>query len=166
MDFGDIRLLVLDVDGVLTPGDVVFDDNRVRVMSFDIHDGCAIKLWINAGHHVALLSGRRSTIVQCRAAELGIETIRQGIGDKAVGLKALLEEMNTVAKATCYVGDDLPDVPALSACGFGVAVKNAVPAVKRHSDYVTRRCGGSGAVAEVIELVLRKQGRWVEPSCE
>ncbi len=159
MNLGEIRLLVLDCDGVLTPGDVVYNDDQGRIMSFNIQDGHAIKRWIGAGHRVAILSGRRSMIVDRRAAELGIAVVRQGIGDKAAGLSTLLEELSVSADECCYAGDDLPDVPAVQACGFGVAVGNAAPGLKRVADYVTRRRGGAGAVAEVIELLLRRQKR-------
>ncbi|MEE9293864.1 MAG: HAD hydrolase family protein [Phycisphaerae bacterium] len=160
MDLSEIRLLVLDVDGVLTPGDVSFDEDQNRLMRFDIHDGCALKLWHEAGYRSAILSGRRSTIVQRRALEMGISVIRQGVADKGEAFDMLLSECDTPAEATCFVGDDLPDLGPLDACGFAVAVANAVPAVKRVADYVALRGGGAGAVAEVIELILRKQGRW------
>ena len=157
-----VRALVLDVDGVLTRGQVTYDDTQSRSMAFDIHDGCALKTWRRAGGRVGLLSGRRTGIVVLRARELGIEACHQGIEDKGAGLKTLLSELGVSAEATCYVGDDLPDIPALRACGFAVAVANAVPTVKRYADYVTMRNGGAGAVAEVIELLLRKRGRWSE----
>ncbi len=160
MDLSDIRLLVLDVDGVLTPGDVSFGEHETRLMSFDIHDGCALKMWREAGHQTALLSGRETPIVARRAGELGIELVRQGVGDKSPAFHNLLRDLSVAAEVTCFVGDDLADLGPLRAAAFGVAVANAVPMVKRHADYVTRRSGGAGAVAEVIELLLRKQHRW------
>lgn len=162
MNLSAIRLLVLDVDGVLTPGDVTFDDSRGRHMSFDVHDGVSIKLWQSAGYEAALLSGRRSTVVERRARELGITTLRQGVTKKDEGLAEILAQHKVAADATCYVGDDAPDVDCLKRCGFAVAVANAVPSAKRHADYVTRKRGGDGAVSEVIELILRKQRRWAE----
>lgn len=164
MDLQGIKLLVLDVDGVLTPGDVTLDDHDGRVMSFGIQDGYAIKLWHQAGHRVALLSGRESPIVQRRAAELGIDTVCQGVGDKGSAYRELLQRLGTKPEAACCVGDDLPDVHLLLDCGLAVAVANAVPTVKRYADYVTRRRGGCGAIAEVVELILRKQKRWTQPA--
>ncbi len=164
MNFSLIQLLVLDVDGVLTPGDVTYDDGLARSMSFSIQDGVALKLWKQAGCRAAVLSGRETSIVVRRGAEVGIEIIRQGVRDKLAGLRALLDEVQAPFEAVCYVGDDLPDAPAVESVGFGVAVANAVPAVKRCSDFVTRRRGGDGAVAEVIEYLLRKQGRWATPA--
>ena len=160
MDIGAITVLILDVDGVLTPGDVTFDETLSRSMSFNIHDGCAIGVWRRVGHRLAILSGRRSPIVQERAAELGIDKIRQGVVDKGRELGTLLNEMGATEDSTCYIGDDLTDIEPIRRCGFGVAVADAVPTVKRWAQYVTRRDGGAGAVAEVIELILRKQQRW------
>lgn len=160
MNLDSIRFLVLDVDGVLTAGDVTFDDNDRRVMSFNIRDGLAIKHWKRAGHGVAILSGRDSPIVERRAGELGIEMVGQGITDKGAELTRMLERSDADPESTCYVGDDLPDLAPMRACGFRVAVANAVHGLKRHADYVTHQRGGCGAVAEVVELILRKQKRW------
>jgi 3-deoxy-D-manno-octulosonate 8-phosphate phosphatase (KDO 8-P phosphatase) len=160
MDLSTIQLLVLDVDGVLTRGDVTFGDDDRRVMSFNIHDGCALKVWHEAGYRSAILSGRQSTIVERRAGELAIECVRQGVSDKGAELTGLLDELGAKPESACFVGDDLPDIPAMSACGMAVAVGDAVPAVKRVADYVSRRAGGCGAVAEIVELILRKQRRW------
>ena len=159
MNLDSINLLVLDVDGVLTAGDVTFDDNDRRVMSFNIRDGLAIKHWKGAGHGVAILSGRNSPIVDRRAGELGIEMVRQGITDKRAELARMLEKLDAAAESTCYVGDDLPDVAAMCGCGFRVAVANAAHGLKRYADYVTQERGGCGAVAEVVELILAKQRR-------
>lgn len=160
MNLDSINLLVLDVDGVLTGGDVTFDDNNRRVMSFNIRDGQAIKHWKCTGHGVAILSGRDSPMVERRAVELGIEMVRQGITDKRPELTKMLEQLDVAPGSTCYVGDDLPDVAPMCACGFRVAVANAAHGLKRYADYVTHQCGGGGAVAEIVELILRKQRRW------
>ncbi len=160
MDLTAIQNLLLDVDGVLTPGDVSFDERGARVMSFNIHDGLAIARWIKTGYRAAILSGRDSPVVERRAAELGIETVIQGAPDKRAALQVLLDKNAFAPRETAAIGDDLPDLPVLSACGFAVAVADAVPTVKRQADYVTLRPGGRGAVAEVIELILRSQQRW------
>jgi len=160
MNLQRINSLIVDVDGVLTPGDVSFVEDDRRVMSFSIHDGLAIKLWRRAGHRVGVLSGRRSPIVERRAAELGIAAVVQGAEDKSAAYVDLLRVLETTPDGTCCIGDDWPDVAVLRNCGFAVVVANAAPAVKRWADYVTRRPGGGGAVAEVIELILRRQDRW------
>ena len=164
MNLDSIDLLVLDVDGVLTAGDVTFDDSDRRVMSFHIRDGLAIKRWQGAGHGVAILSGRDSRIVDRRAGELGIETVRQGVADKESELTRMLEQLGAAPQSTCYVGDDLPDIAPMCLCGFRVAVADAAHELKRHADYVTRHRGGGGAVAEVVELVMRKQRRRTNPA--
>lgn len=160
MDINRITVLVLDVDGVLTAGDVTIDDRSSRSMSFDIQDGCALKLWIRAGYRIGLVSGRRSTMVAERAAELGIEAVEQGVENKTTVWRAMLDRFQARPDACCYVGDDLPDLGPVRESGFGVAVANSVPTLKRYADFVTRRRGGAGAVAETIELILRKQKRW------
>ena len=160
MDLKRINLLVLDVDGVLTDGAITYSESGAAVKSFHVHDGLAIKSWQWAGHRCAILSSRESPAVKRRATELGVNEVLQGEEDKATGFAALLGRLRASAEQVCYVGDDLPDLTPMGVCGFPVAVANAVPAVKQLAGYVTRRHGGAGAVAEVIELLLRKQGLW------
>lgn len=159
----DVRLIVLDVDGVLTSGRLCYPSLSGiagEIKEFHVHDGCAIKLWQGQGGAVAILSGRKSMSVQVRARELGIKSVRQGSKDKLRDYRKLLEKLQIEESQVCCAGDDLPDLPILVRCGFAVAPADAVPAVKRVADYVTERPAGGGAVAELIELVLRKQGRW------
>ena len=160
MDFDAIHLLILDVDGVLTDGSIVMGESGSVTKVFSVHDGYALKLWRRVGHEIAILSGRTSPAVERRAAELGIEAVRQGCEDKLAVYDRLLEAVRATDAAVCYVGDDAPDLPPMRRCTFPVAVANAVPVVKQTAQYVTRRPGGAGAVAEVIELILRKQRRW------
>jgi 3-deoxy-D-manno-octulosonate 8-phosphate phosphatase (KDO 8-P phosphatase) len=160
VQFEDITALVLDVDGVLTPGDVTLDGDRTRTMSFSIHDGYAIRRWMSTGHKIGLLSGRRTTIVRQRAEELGIQVVHQGVAEKGAGLAELLNVLATSPEHVCYIGDDVPDVAAMKQCTLAVAVADATPSVKRWANLVTRRRGGRGAVAEMIEYVLRKQHHW------
>ena len=160
MDFDAINLLVLDVDGVLTDGSIVMGESGPVTKVFGTHDGYALKLWGRVGHKIAIISGRTSPAVERRAAELGIEAVRQGCEDKLATYDRLLEAAGATDAAVCYVGDDVPDLPPMRRCAFPVAVANAVPAVKQTAQYVTRLPGGTGAVAEVIELILRKQRRW------
>lgn len=162
-----IELLVLDVDGVLTDGCVTTaspgrpgSPGGEPSKRFFVQDGCAIKLWQRCGLDVAVLSGRADRAVEWRAAELGIKAVHIGVTDKLSGYEAILAASGRGDAAAAYIGDDLPDLGPMSRCGFPVAVANAVPAVKRAALYVTRRTGGAGAVAEVVELLLRKRMLW------
>lgn len=159
-----IELLVLDVDGVLTDGGIVYGAQRhepiLEVKAFHVRDGSGLKRWHDAGKRSAIVTGRTSPLVQVRAAELGITTVIQGAGDKAAGLAEVLRTTNTPGEAACYVGDDDPDVPALAQVGLAVAVADACAAARLTAHHVTRAAGGRGAVREVIERILRCQGRW------
>lgn len=160
VDFDALNLLILDVDGVLADGSIVLSESGSLTKAFGVHDGYAVKLWRRLGYEVAIISGRASPVVERRAAELGIEAVRQGCEDKLAAYDQLLETRGVADAAVCYVGDDMPDLPPMRRCAFPVAVANAVPCVKQVAQYVTRLPGGGGAVAETIELILRKQRRW------
>ena len=155
-----IELLVLDVDGVLTDGGLIVNGDGTESKRFHTLDGHGIRLWIRAGLKVALLSGRRSAPVAQRAAELGIQHVIEDCHFKRPALEQLLEALHLKAEQAAYIGDDLPDLPALQLVGFAVAVANAVDEVKGCAHYVTTRPGGSGAVREVIEYILKGSGRW------
>jgi 3-deoxy-D-manno-octulosonate 8-phosphate phosphatase (KDO 8-P phosphatase) len=155
-----IELLVLDVDGVLTDGSIIYGDDGVELKAFFVRDGSALKLWQLAGKRAAVMTGRTSRVVQVRAAELGIDPVLQGAADKRAGFQELLRLVPLPAEQVCYVGDDLPDLPVLRRCGLGVAVADACPEVRAQAHYVTRAPGGRGAVREVVELILGCQGRW------
>jgi 3-deoxy-D-manno-octulosonate 8-phosphate phosphatase (KDO 8-P phosphatase) len=159
-----IDLLVLDVDGVLTGGGVVYGavgaEADLEVKAFHVRDGSGLKLWHLAGKRSAVITGRSSPVVSRRAAELGIAAVLQGTADKLAGLARLSEETGIPTQAICYVGDDLPDVPAMREAGLAVAVADACPEARAAAHYVTSAAGGRGAVRETIELVLRCQGRW------
>ncbi len=165
MDFGRLKLLILDVDGVLTSGQVVFDGASDDSRVFFVQDGCAIKAWQGHGGTTAVISGRSSPAVEQRAAQLGIQHVVQGVEDKLAAYDRILAKLSLDDDRVCYVGDDLPDLGPMGRCILPVAVYNAAPAVKRRAEYVTTKPGGAGAVAELIELILRKQGKWlkVEP---
>jgi len=152
--------LILDVDGVLTDGRISASEDEESVRWFHVHDGCAIKHWKRRGGLTAILSARSGRDVARRAAELGIDWVKQGVTDKLAGYDAILSSASCDDAAVVYLGDDLPDLGPMSRCAWPVAVGDAVPTVKRRAQYVTRRAGGCGAVAEVIELILRKQNRW------
>lgn len=160
MDPTSIKLLILDVDGVLTSGHLSLTAHGDEAKWFHVHDGCAIKLWRRCGGKVAILSGRASDSVNKRAAELGIEWVHTGVADKLAVYKQVLADAGMTDDVVAYVGDDLPDLGPMSRAALPVAVANAVPAVKRSAAYVARRPGGEGVVAEVVEWLLRKQNRW------
>jgi YrbI family 3-deoxy-D-manno-octulosonate 8-phosphate phosphatase len=155
-----IRLMLLDVDGVLTDGGVVLDNQGIESKKFHIRDGLAIKLWKRVGHRVGLVSSRNSHIVQVRADELGIDIVRQGVEDKLPVVKQILAELELQPHEVCYVGDDLPDLPVIAAVGLGVAVADPAAQVRRAAPYTTSAAGGTGAVRETVELVLKSQRRW------
>ena len=160
MKWASIELLVLDVDGVLTDGRILSSTEGGWNKSFYVQDGCAIKLWSRMGGNVAIISGRNESAVDRRAAELGIQTVHKGVSDKTAALDAILSSSGIGVQGVAYMGDDIPDLDPMSHVSFPVAVANAHPAVKRSAMYVTRREGGRGAVAEVVEFLLRKQKRW------
>jgi 3-deoxy-D-manno-octulosonate 8-phosphate phosphatase (KDO 8-P phosphatase) len=164
MDPKDIQIIVLDVDGVLTDGGVTPGASGDAGKRFNVRDGLAIKMWRDSGGRVAILSGRHSDEVSRRAAELKIEVVRQKVADKRAGLRDVLQALDAGPERTAYIGDDVPDLPAMADCGFGVAVADAAPAMKKRAHFVTRRRGGEGAVAEFIEWLMRKQGKPVEVS--
>jgi 3-deoxy-D-manno-octulosonate 8-phosphate phosphatase (KDO 8-P phosphatase) len=155
-----IDLLVLDVDGVLTDGGIVHGDGGLELKEFHVRDGSGLKVWHGCGKRTALVTGRRSTAVEVRAAELGIELVVQGAGDKLAPLGDVLARAGVGSAAACYIGDDLPDVPPLLRCGLAVAAADACSDVRALAHYVTRAAGGRGAVREAIELILRCQELW------
>jgi len=162
VDLANIELLALDVDGVLTDGTIIVHGDGSESKFFSVLDGHGIRLWQRAGLKVALLSGRTSTPTKRRAEQLQIEYVFENCFDKLPAIKKLLEQTSLTPEKVAYVGDDLPDLPVIRYVGFGVAVANAVDQVKQYADYVTTCPGGSGAVREVIEYILKNAGRWQE----
>jgi 3-deoxy-D-manno-octulosonate 8-phosphate phosphatase (KDO 8-P phosphatase) len=156
----EVTLLVLDVDGVLTDGGIVHGGDGLELKAFHVRDGSGLKAWQRSGRRTALVTGRRSVAVDVRAAELGIDLVVQGAGDKLAAFDAVLERAGVGAGAACYVGDDLPDLAPLGRCGLAVAVADACPEARAVAHYVTRAPGGRGAAREVVELILRCQGAW------
>lgn len=155
-----IELLVLDVDGVLTDGGVVYADDGVEIKRFHVRDGSGLKVWQRVGKRAAVITGRSSPTVAVRAAELGIDPVHQGVSDKLPVFRAIVEECGCRPEQAAYLGDDLPDLPALRSCGLALAVADACPEVRAAAHYVTRARGGNGAVREAIELILNCQGHW------
>ena len=155
-----IDLLVLDVDGVLTDGRITYDDAGREMKSFHVHDGSGLKYWHRAGKRSAVITGRSSDVVARRATELGVTVIRQGTLDKLPALLEILDELGVPADRAAYMGDDLPDLPAMRACGLKISVPNAVDDVKAIADWVAPQPGGQGAVRWAIERLLRESGLW------
>lgn len=155
-----IKVLVMDVDGVLTDGRIIVDSQGVESKNFDVQDGMGIVLLRNAGLKTALISARESTVSRYRADDLKIDRAYIGVYPKTSAYEQLLKELNVSDDEVCFVGDDVVDLVILKRVGFAVAVDNAVFEVKRQAHYVTKRAGGFGAVREVIELILKAQGKW------
>lgn len=155
-----VRLLVLDVDGVMTTGELLYSRNGEECKAFNVRDGLGIKMLIREGIKVAIISGRRSRAVDLRADELGIEDVYQGVRDKAAVFEEIAKKYALGHEQAGFIGDDLADIPLLSKVGFAVGVANAADEVKERVDFVTTRPGGHGAVRELCELLLKSQGRW------
>jgi YrbI family 3-deoxy-D-manno-octulosonate 8-phosphate phosphatase len=155
-----IELILTDVDGVLTDGGVVVDNQGIEAKRFNIRDGLGVKLWQKAGYRLGVLSQRSSQGLKVRAAELGIAIVRQGIPDKLAALKQVLSELRMTRPQVCYLGDDLPDLPVVRAVGLGVAVADACTELREAAHYTTAAAGGGGAIRETVELILKAQGRW------
>jgi 3-deoxy-D-manno-octulosonate 8-phosphate phosphatase (KDO 8-P phosphatase) len=163
-----IRVLLTDVDGVLTDGHVWLlsrrDGTASELKGFSAYDGAGLKLARAAGLRTGLITGRESTAVAQRARECEIEFVYQHRATKLGSLEEILQITGADLSEVCYVGDDLPDLPVLERVGLAVAVANAVPEVKRAAHFVTSRSGGDGAVREVIELIVKAQGKWAAAS--
>jgi len=153
-----VRLMVLDVDGVLTDGRLFFGPQGEALKVFDVRDGHGIKMLLAHGVAMAILSARSSAIVEARARELGITHVLQGQSDKEQGFTDLLLETALTAADCGYAGDDLPDLPVLRAVGFAATVADACDEVKAIAHWIAPRPGGSGAVRALAEYVLRAKG--------
>ena len=155
-----IRLLLLDVDGVLTDGRLYFDAKGEALKVFHVRDGHGIKMAQQAGIEVAMLSGRRSDAAFHRAKELGVNRFYEGLRDKVAVLQELLAALQLDPRQVAMVADELVDLPVMTRVGLGVAVTDAVPEVKAAAHWVTTLPGGRGAVREVCDLLLQAQGQW------
>ncbi len=157
-----IRLVLLDVDGVLTDGRIGYFGETGEVKFFNVRDGHAVKLLRRAGIKVGLLSGRAAAANRRRAAELGMDCVYENVKDKRATFPRLLAEHGHTPDECLYMGDDVVDIPVLRAAGIGVAVADAPPEVKAAADWCTRAQGGAGAVREAAVWLLEKQGKWAE----
>ena len=157
-----ITLILADVDGVLTDGGIIYDNQGIEVKRFHVRDGLGIKLWQRAGYRFGLITARTSHVVQVRAGELGIDIVRQGFADKVAVTRQLVEELGVAPEEICYIGDDLSDLPALRFVGLGVSVADGAQEVRQAAHLVTEHAGGQGAVRELVERILKAQQRWDE----
>jgi len=157
-----IKMVLFDVDGVLTDGRVVLDNNGVESKFFDVRDGTGIKWLVRANYKVAFLTGRSSRVVEHRARELGIDKVYQGLKVKIEAYEELLKEFGLTDRETAYIGDDLIDLPVLRRVGLAMAPADARPEVKSAVHYVCQCSAGRGAAREIAELIIKNQGRWEE----
>lgn len=155
-----IRFILSDVDGVLTDGSIVIDNAGVESKSFYVRDGYAIKLWRKAGFEFGLLTARNSQVVKLRAAELGIQLVRQGYSEKLPAAKEMMAHAGVDPSEVCYIGDDLPDLSVMYEVGLSATVADAAPEVKQAAKWVMQSPGGRGAVRELIERLLKAKSRW------
>ena len=159
-----VRLLVLDVDGVLTDGTLVITATGETAKQFNVRDGLGIRLLLSAGIEVAVVTGRRSDAVAVRCREIGLrdELVLQGMRDKGLGLDQLEQTLGFSDDQVAAMGDDLPDIPMLTRAGFAACPADAAPEVAAVCQMVCGSQGGRGAVREVAEVILKVQGRWQE----
>ncbi|MCW9000142.1 MAG: 3-deoxy-manno-octulosonate-8-phosphatase KdsC, partial [Kangiellaceae bacterium] len=154
-----IKLLICDVDGVLSDGKVYFGSDGEELKNFNIKDGLGIKLMQRNGIEVAIITGRQSNIVDHRASELGIKHVYQGRSDKREIYQEILNKLNLVPEQVAHIGDDLPDLPLMQISGIGISVADGYSYVQQNSDWVTHNTGGNGAVRDVADLFLFAQGK-------
>ncbi len=155
-----IKLILFDVDGVLCSGDISYLDTGQEIKTFDVQDGMGITLAHRAGLMTGILTGRKSRAITRRSKELKITILSQGEFDKWQPYLLIKKKLKLHDQEICYIGDDVLDLPVLKAAGFSVAVANAREEVKAVADYVTLAKGGRGAVREVIDLILKRQGKF------
>ena len=155
-----IRLLLLDVDGVLTDGSIIIDDRGVESKQFHVRDGQGISLLLRSGVDVGFVTGRRSNVVRHRAKDLGVRLVYQGVADKLACYEAIKREHKLEDNQIAYVGDDLIDLPVLRRVGLAVSVSDGWSELSSTVDYTTVQRGGRGAVREVAELLLQAQKKW------
>lgn len=157
-----IKILLLDVDGVLTDGKIIYDSRGVDTKFFDVHDGLGVYLLKKAGIKTILITAKGSKAIKPRARDMQVEAVFENVSPKTLVLDKILNKYQVNLEEVCFVGDDLVDLCLMKRVGFPVAVFNACPEIKQASQYITLREGGRGAVREVTELILKAQGKWQE----
>ncbi len=154
----NIKLVIFDVDGVLTDGTLFFDNAGEEYKAFNSKDGHGLRMLLECGLQAAIITGRKSHLVEHRMRDLGIEIVFQGYRDKRPAFDELILQTGLEPKQVAYMGDDVVDLPIMTQVGMAIAVKDALPFVQQHADYVTDQAGGQGAAREAIEFILQAQG--------
>ena len=157
-----IELILSDVDGVMTNGGITYDNQGIETKTFHVRDGMGIKLWQRTGHRFGVITARSSHIVKLRMEELGVDYIRQGTEQKQAAAQQIITELDLQPENVCYIGDDLTDVALMKSVGMSASVVDAAEDVKKMAHYVTKSAGGTGAIRELIEMILKSQKRWNE----
>ncbi|MDD3473349.1 MAG: HAD-IIIA family hydrolase, partial [Syntrophaceae bacterium] len=161
-ELAKIKLIIFDVDGILTDGRIIFGNNDLEIKSFDVRDGHGIKIAKRFGLDVALVTGRSSKVVKWRAADLGIDHVYQGIWDKKPVLERIVQHLGIEFDQVAVVGDDIVDIPMMRAVGLSFTVPEAPVEVRNEAKIITRHSGGRGAAREVVEMILKAQGKWAD----
>ncbi len=157
-----VKVLILDIDGVMTDGRIVYGIYGDELKFFDVQDGFGITLLDRVGIRTVIVTAKKSRIVKMRARDLKVAKIYQGFADKLIPFNDILKKFKIPAEEACFMGDDLIDMPVLKRAGFAIAVPNAVEEVQKQAHYVTAKMGGRGAVREVCDIILKSQGKWEE----
>jgi 3-deoxy-D-manno-octulosonate 8-phosphate phosphatase (KDO 8-P phosphatase) len=155
-----VKLLVVDIDGVMTDGRVVYGVYGDELKFFDVHDGLGIVMLKRAGIPTAVITAKKSRIVKTRCRDLAIKIIHQGYPDKLRPFEKILKRYRVSSEEVCFMGDDLVDLSIIKRAGLAVAVPNAVEEVRRCAHHITEKSGGRGAVREICDLLLKSQGKW------
>ncbi len=158
MNLSEIKLVATDCDGVLTDGGMYYTEQGDVMKKFNVIDGMGFELLRNAGIKTAILTAEKNPLLQKRADKLKVDYLYTGSKDKLTLLQNLCEQLQITLEEAAYIGDDVFDVPAIVACGFGCAPASAFPSIKSKADYVTERNGGEGAFREMVEMILQEKG--------
>jgi len=156
----DVKVLILDIDGVLTDGRIIYNDDGMETKAFNVKDGLGLRLLMEAGIDICIVTGRRSKALRHRCKDLGIDHIFEGISDKTAVLDLILDRTGAAAKQAAFIGDDLPDLALMKRIGLSIAVADAHEFVRENADLTTSASGGQGAVREAGEKILKAQGLW------
>lgn len=156
----EIKMILSDVDGVMTNGKIIYDENGIETKTFHARDGFGIRLWIKSGGLFGIVTGRSSKVVKMRADELGAHVLRQGIKDKAETVRQISKSFDVPLSEIAFIGDDYPDLPALKIVGFPAATADAAEEIRETSLWVSDFSGGEGAVRQLVETILKAKKQW------
>jgi 3-deoxy-D-manno-octulosonate 8-phosphate phosphatase (KDO 8-P phosphatase) len=156
----NIRLVIFDVDGVLTTGALTYRPDGSEDKTFHVQDGMGMRMLASSGIHVAIITARKSAVVEKRMQDLNIEHVYQGYSDKILAFDDVKKKLNVQDHEIAYMGDDLPDLPVMRRVGFSISVPNAASIIQQHANYVTKKKGGKGAVRELSDLILQAQNKY------